>query len=559
MVDSMRNFLTRLTEARRAFGGVASNPGLLRLELAWAFSIIGAWAYGIAVVVYAYEQGGARAVGVVGLLRWGIAALVSPFAAVFGDRYDRRLVMVASDLVRAALIVAAAGAVFSEANPALVYALAALVGVAGTPFRPAEAAYTPQLARTPDELSAANVVAAAIESTGIFVGPALGGLLLAWTSADAVFLATAGAIVVSALLILGIRGPRAETRAERGSETVVEELLAGARAIVRDRKVALLVGLFAMQTFVDGLLGVLIAVIALSFLDAGAAAVGWLNAACGIGGLVGAMLAGAFIGRGRLAGDFGLGVLLFGLPLALVPAWRNQGFALLLLAIVGIGNTLADVSGMTLLQRAAPDAVLSRVFGVLEGLLLLTVGLGAIAAPALLSLLGTKGALVAAGLLLPLLVVPAWPVLRRIDRETVISVERLQRLGQVPFLSLLPESTLEQLAQAVVEDPMRAGEEVVRQGEPGDRFYVIDSGSVDVYVDDQLTSRLDPGEYFGEIALLRDTPRTATVRAREDGLLLTLSRDSFVPAVAGYAPSHSSAEAVVGLRLGPARAGFVPP
>jgi MFS family permease len=559
MVDSMRSFLNRLVEARRAFRGVVGNPGLLRLELAWACSVVGAWAYGIAVVVYAYEQGGARAVGVVGLLRWGIAALVSPFAAVFGDRYDRRLVMVASDLVRAALIVAAAAAVFSDTEPALVYALAALVSVAGTPFRPAEAAYTPQLARTPDELSAANVVAAAIESTGIFVGPALGGLLLAWTSTGTVFLATAGAIVVSALFILGIRGPGTETRQERGSETIVEELLAGARAILRDRKVALLVGLFAAQTFVDGLLGVLIAVIALSFLDAGAAAVGWLNAACGIGGLAGAMLAAAFIGRGRLAGDFGLGVLLFGLPLALVPAWRNEGFALLLLAIVGIGNTLADVSGMTLLQRAAPDAVLSRVFGVLEGLLLLTVGLGAIAAPALLSLLGTRGALVAAGLLLPLLVVPAWPVLRRIDRETVISVERLQRLAEVPFLSLLPESTREQLAQAVVEEPMRVGEEVVRQGEPGDRFYVIDTGSVEVYVDGRPTTRLGPGQYFGEIALLRDTPRTATVRAREDGVLLTLSRDSFVPAVAGYAPSHGSAEAVVGLRLGPARAGLVPP
>jgi MFS family permease len=559
MVDSMRSFLNRLVEARRAFRGVASNPGLLRLELAWACSVVGAWAYGIAVVVYAYEQGGARAVGVVGLLRWGIAALVSPFAAVFGDRYDRRLVMVASDLVRAALIVAAAAAVFSDTEPAFVYALAALVSVAGTPFRPAEAAYTPQLARTPDELSAANVVAAAIESTGIFVGPALGGLLLAWTSTGTVFLATAGAIVVSALFILGIRGPGAETREERGPETIAEELLAGARAILHDRKVALLVGLFAAQTFVDGLLGVLIAVIALSFLDAGAAAVGWLNAACGIGGLAGAILAGAFIGRGRLAGDFGLGVLLFGLPLALVPAWRNEGFALLLLAVVGIGNTLADVSGMTLLQRAAPDAVLSRVFGVLEGLLLLTVGLGAIAAPALLSVLGTKGALVVAGLLLPVLVVPAWPVLRRIDRETVISVERLQRLAQVPFLSLLPESTLEQLAQAVVEEPMSVGQELVRQGEPGDRFYVIDTGSVDVYVDGQLTTRLGPGEYFGEVALLRDTPRTATVHAREDGLLLTLSRDSFVPAVAGYAPSHGSAEAVVGLRLGPARAGLVPP
>jgi MFS family permease len=299
-------------------------------------------------------------------------------------------------------------------------------------------------------------------------------------------------------------------------------------------------------------------VIALSFLDAGAAAVGWLNAASGIGGLAGAVVAGALIGRGRLAGDFGLGVLLFGLPLALVPAWRSEGFALLLLAVVGVGNTLADVSGMTLLQRAAPDEVLSRVFGVLEGLLLLTVGLGAIVAPVLLSALGTRGALVVSGLLLPVLVVPAWPVLRRIDRETVVPAGRLQRLRQVSFLSLLPEPTLEQLAKTVVEEPMSTGDEVVSQGERGDRFYLIESGSVDVFVDGERVTSLGPAEYFGEIALLRDMPRTATVRAREDGLLLTLSHEAFVPAVAGYTPSRASAEAVVGLRLGPARASHVP-
>src|SRR5215210_638713 len=229
MLEPMRSLLSRLSEAVRAFRGVAGNPGLLRLELAWACSVVGAWAYGIAVVVYAYEQGGARAVGVVGLLRWGIAAFASPFAAVLGDRYDRRVVMVASDVVRAALIVAAAAAVFSGAEPAIVYALAALVSVAGTPFRPAEAAYTPLLARTPEELSAANVVAAGIESVGIFAGPALGGLLLAWTSTGTVFVATAATIVVSGLLILGIRGPGREEAEEREPESVVEELLAGAR------------------------------------------------------------------------------------------------------------------------------------------------------------------------------------------------------------------------------------------------------------------------------------------------------------------------------------------
>ena len=280
----MRRFLAGLAEARTAFGGVLRNPALRRLELAWACSIVGAWAYGVAVVVYAFQHGGARAVGVVGLLRWGTAALASPFAAALGDRYDRRHVMVASDLVRAGLIVAAAAAVFVGSAPWLVYVLAGLVSVAGTPFRPAEAAYTPVLTNTPEELSAANVVAAAIESIGIFAGPALGGLLLAATNTGTVFVATAALVGASAVLIVGIRAGAEERPPGPSGESVLGELLAGARTIASDRKVALLVGLFAAQTFVDGLLGVLIAVIALSFLDAGAAAVGWLNAASGVGG-----------------------------------------------------------------------------------------------------------------------------------------------------------------------------------------------------------------------------------------------------------------------------------
>jgi MFS family permease len=549
--------LNRLQQAREAFAGVLQNAGLRRLELAWAFSIVGSWAYSVAVVVYAYEQGGARAVGVVGLLRWVAAGVVSPFAALLGDRYDRRVVMVASDLVRAALIGAAAAAVFVDASAILVYVLAGLVSVAGTPFRPAEAAYTASLANTPAELSAANVVAAAIESVGIFAGPALGGLLLVATDTGTVFLATAAAVVASALMIVRIPARIGVASSEQSVQTVLDELLAGVRAIVRDRKITLLVLLFAAQTFVDGLLGVLIAVVALSFLDAGTAAVGWLNAASGIGGVLGAVVAAALVGRGRLAGDFGVGVILFGIPLALVPAWRNEWFALLLLAVVGIGNTLADVSGMTLLQRSAPDAVLARVFGILESLLLLTVGLGAIVAPVLVSTLGTRSALVIAGLLLPALVLPAWPMLRAIDRGAPVPIDRLERLRAIPIFTPLPEATLEQLARALAAVPVEADGVIVRQGEGGERFYVVDSGTVDVFVDDAPVATLGAGDYFGEIALLRDIPRTATVRARGPASLLALDRDQFIPAVAGYAASLASANAVIGMRLGPARAGIV--
>jgi MFS family permease len=545
----MSALANRLAVARRDFGAVLRNRDVLRLELAWAFSIISTWAYSIAVVVFSFEKGGATAVGLVGLLRWLAAGLVSPFAALLADRYERRAVMVASDLLRAVLIAGAAAAVLADASAYVVYVLAALVSIAGTPFRPAEAALTPQLVRTPEELGAANVVASAIESTGIFVGPALGGLLLAWTSVSTAFLVTAVGVAISEVLIPRIRPAGRPEGEGEGLDTIRDELLEGFRAIFKRRSVALLVGLFAAQTFVDGLLSVLIAVVALDYLSGGASTVGWLNAASGIGGLVGAGLAGVLVGRGKLAADFGLGVVLFGLPLALLASWKSEGLALVLLAGVGVGNTLADVSGMTLLQRVTPPAVVGRVFGVLESVLLLTVALGAATAPVLASVLGTRGALVVAGLFLPALVVPSFGVLRRIDDLAAGPHPDLDVLRGVPFFVSLPETALERLAAAAERVQVPAGEDVVKQGEAGDRFYVVAEGELGVSVDGAELATLHDGDYFGEIALLRDVPRTATVRARRDSVLVALDRDDFLTAVNGYAPSLSSAEAVVGLRL----------
>ena len=543
-----------MRESLLAFREVFRNPGLRRLELAWAGAILGTWAYGIAVVVYAYEHGGPTAVGIVGLLRWVAAGLASPFAALLGDRYDRRLVMVASDLSRVVLIGAGALVIEVHGPPVIVYGIVGLAAVAASAFRPAEAAMTPALARTPEELTAANVVASTIESVGIFGGPALGGVLLTVSGAGLVFFVTAGATLWSAALIAGIR-PQPQER--RVPEAVREELLAGARAVVRDRRLRLLVGLFSCQTFVDGMLNVLIVVVALKLLDSGKAGVGFLNSAVGIGGLVGAVLAAALVGRKRLASDFGLGIFIWGLPIALVAVWPNQVFALVLLGIVGVGNTLVDISGMTLLQRSAPEEVLARVFGVMESMLLLTLGLGAIVAPLLLSLLGTRGALIVAGALLPLLAVPAWPSLAAIDRGAAVPSERIELLRTLPMFAPLPAPTLEQLAARLTEVDLPAGEVLFRKGDAGDRFYVIDDGAVEVLADSRQPILLGRGDYFGEIALLRDVPRTATVRAQTATKLYALGRDEFIPAVTGYAPSREAADQVIGMRLGPARTGLI--
>jgi MFS family permease len=547
----VRRLVGQLRQSSKAFRDVFANPALRRIQLAWAASIFGTWAYGIAVIVYAFEQGGATAVGIVGLVRWVAAAAVSPFAALLGDRYDKRLVMVSSDLARVVLIGAAAAAVYTDSPPVVVYILAALVGVAATAFRPAEAALVPALARTPDELTAANVAASTIESIGMFGGPAIGGLLLAATGPATVFVVTAGLLLCSALLLVGIPPAGEVEPAEREEESIREELLAGFRAIAHERRLRLLVGLFSAQTFVDGMLNVLIVVVALDLLDTGRAGLGFLNSAVGIGGLLGALAAAALVGRRRLAADFGLGIFIWGVPIALVAVWPNQVFALVLLGIVGIGNTLVDVSGMTLMQRAAPDEVLARVFGVLESLLLLTVGLGAVVAPLLVNWLGDRGALIVAGALLPVLVVPAWPRLVAIDVAARVPEEQLELLRGNAIFAPLPPSTLEQLADRMTEVRASAGEEIVRQGEPGDLFYVIEDGTVEVAVDGRPAHELGRGESFGEIALLRNVPRTATVTARNDVVLYALDRGTFIPAVTGSGPSLSAAEAVIGMRLAP--------
>ena len=231
--------------------------------------------------------------------------------------------------------------------------------------------------------------------------------------------------------------------------------------------------------------------------------------------------------------------------------------AIVFLGLLGVGNTLVDVSGLTLLQRTAPEEVLGRVFGVLESLVVGTLGLGAILAPLLVSLFGVRWALVATGLLLPALALVSWARLRKIDERTVVPERELELLLSLPLFAPLPPATLEHLARSLVRVPAGGpGTEITRQGEVGDRFYLVDKGDMDVLIDGEVISSLGPGDHFGEIALLRDVPRTATVTARTDASLLALERDEFVSAVSGHPASREAADAVVAARLGRLRPGL---
>jgi MFS family permease len=541
----------RLRESLRALAAVFHNEDLRRLELAWSGSIIGQWGYEVALAVFAYRAGGATAVGLVALVRLLPAAIVAPFAALLGDRFHRKRIMVAADLARVCAMAGAAAAVFAGAPAVTVYALAAIAAVTGTAFGPAQSALLPSLARSPEELTAANATSTTLESVGFFVGPALGGLLLAFTSVGAVFTLAAALFLWSALVLSRIGS---DSRGGPGIEgdSILREALAGFRAIAAERRLRLLVGLYGAQTLAAGILRVLLVVTALQVLDLGPSGVGFLNSAVGIGALAGMLVMLTLIGTSRLAAVFRLGILLWGVPLALLGIWPSVAVALVLLGILGVGNTLVDVAGLTLLQRAAPDEVRARVFGVLESVFLGTIAIGAILAPLLTSALGARGALVAAGGGLSVLVLLFWRPLSAADATAAVPESTLALLRGIPIFAPLPPMTLEQLASRLLRVHVPAGEIIFRQGDPGDRFYVIGEGEVEIAPDGGPPKTLGRGAYFGEIALLRDVPRTATVTTRTGVELYLLERDVFIAAVTGHAPSAEAADAVIATRLGSA-------
>ena len=545
----------RSKAALRALGEVLASPPLRRLQLAWVGSILGGWAYLVALGVYAYDQGGAAAVGLVGLIRLIPAAVAAPFTAALVDRFQRVGVMVVSDLTRCALMLGAAATIAADGPPYLVYALVALSTVAGTVFRPAQSALLPALVRTPTELTAANVASSTLESIGTFLGPALGGLLLAVSNAEVVFAANAATFLWSALLVLGLRrfeGPREAPARAAAAEAEDGGVMAGIATIVREPTLRTLVGLYGAQTLVAGALNVLVVVTSFELLELDEAGVGLLYAAVGVGGLIGGFVALVLSPAGRLARDFGIGLALFGLPLALVGGVPISVIAVAGLAVLGIGNSIVDVNALTIMQRAVPDAVLGRALGALDGLLLATLGLGALAAPALIGLVGPEGALIATGALLPALALLTRPRLRELDRTTA-APEPTRLLRGVPILAALPELVVERLARDAAPAAFPAGATIVREGDPGDRFYVVQSGEVEI-----LGRRFGPGESFGEIALLRDVPRTATATAVTDVELVTLEREPFVAAVTGHAPSEAAADTVIAARLGALSAGTAP-
>jgi hypothetical protein len=326
---------------------------------------------------------------------------------------------------------------------------------------------------------------------------------------------------------------------------VVADVVEGARELHRRGRALDVVVLGGAQCLVRGALTVLAVVVAVEVTDLGRPGVGVLWAAFGVGGFAAAMASIGAAGSSRLGTLFGIGIALWGAPIVLVGLLTSSGVAVGAFAVVGAANALVDVTGFTLLQRLVPDRTLARVLALTEAVFSLALALGSLAIPFLLTALGDTGALVVLGGILPLAVVARWAGLRAIDADIGVRKDRIVLLRRVGMFRLLPVPVIESLAMRLARSRVPAQTDVFRKGDPGDGFYVIESGRVAVLDDGQEIRRLGPGDSFGEIALLRAVPRTATVRAVEDTELATLSGPDFVSAVTGFSAISTTAEQLV--------------
>jgi MFS family permease len=529
-------------------GAVSEGPRpTRRLEAASALWTTGEAIYLVGLIVYAFQVGGAPVVALVTVLQSLPAVVLAPAFMAATERL-RRQQLLAGVLTVRFLAIAAAGVLLATNGPAAgVLVVAAIDGLASTVLRPIRGTLVPMLARSPEELVAANVGITTGMSGASLVGPALAAAVLALGSVQATFL-------LGSVLILAALATTARLRNVAGNPLpwpMQRPGLAGLKALADLPAARTIIAVTVGQRFIRGMLTVLVATTALQLLALDDAGVGVLNAAVGLGMVLGSVLSVALVGQPRLAAAFAGAIALQGLGLAapaLVPLVLPT-FAFFVAS--GAGKAILEVAGNSLLQRTIPTAARGQVLALLESFVTASLAAGAVAASLLVDWLGPSGVLLAAGGLEVALAVISWPWIRTVDAAAVVPERELRLLRSVAFFRPLQLTTIEDLAGRLEEVSVPADAEIVRQGEAGDCFYIVETGRLETLIDGERVRELGPGDAFGEIALLRDVPRTATVRASTDATLASLSRDHFLSAVSGHTDSATAAEAVVTSRVGP--------
>jgi MFS family permease len=552
----------RLTASAAAFREVASVAPLRRVLGGWLLFNAAQWAIWVAVLVYAYEATGPESVGFVAVAQLVPAAVAAPRTARLADRMRPGRALSLAYAVIALLMLATGAAMLLALPPLVVYVLAASVVVAYTSVRPIQSSILPLLVGRAEQLTAANALSTIFEGAGVLIGPLLCGALIAIASPGTVYLAAGGATAASALLVLAIRteSPRpavAVVTAQASAASAPVEVVAvpeppaelprppsGWRTIRADPGRLLTIVLLAVRFGVAAAMDVLLVLAAIELLAMGPSGAGYLSAAIGLGWVVGGATTLVVVGRPRLAPLMVVGSVLWAIPVVAVGLLAQPGPALVLLVVAGIGLAVADVAVRTVLQRLVPIPHLASVFGIAEGASMAGAAIGALVAAVADATVGVVGAIALAGVVLPVVAAAILPTVARSEAAVPIPFREIALLRRLPLFAPVPAPALETAAATLTRSALPAGAVVIREGDVGDRFYVVDSGTVRVEQQGVVIGELGPGDGFGELALIRDIPRTASVVATSDVALLALDRPSFLLAVTSSARAAAEAARV---------------
>jgi MFS family permease len=543
----MKRAIRMVVMVARALAIDFKTPARARLAFGKILTSFAAWSFAIGLAVYGFEAHGIVGVGIVALIRYLPGAVAAPFTGAMIDRYSRRDIMVLCAAAMAAVLAGATVAAALGAPTAVVFVFPGLFAIASAGYAPAESSMSPMLAATPQQLSAGNVNDSVMENSGSLLGAIGAGFLLTATSPAFLFGVCAVAVLIVFVLLLGVPRDSRPAYLDAPGELAeaVREIAVGFRTLAAHPALRLAWTTTAALLLFEGFAEVIVVGLALHVLDLPDGNVGFLKATWELGAVLGGAGLVLLLDRGRLVIAIAGGSVAVGVAAVIPGVWPHPVDAYAGWFAIGVGFVFVEVAAKTLTQRLGDDETMGRLLTLLQSGRLAAMALGALCAVLLDGLLGTRGSLIVLGALMPVFVLFCWTRLRAYEVGAPVAAGPYLLLRHSSIFEPLPMATVERLSHDLTPIEFEAGADVIVQGEPGDRFYLIESGEVAVFAHGEFRRNEGPGESFGEIALLHDVPRTATVRTTEPTRLLQLERDQFLVAVTGHRRSTQVAQTVV--------------
>ena len=542
----------------------SSNPALRRIGFSYALfgmAELGIW---IALLIYAYGHGGTSAGTTMVLVQLVPCIVLGPFLGTLADQHSAHSVLCWGYALQALAMGGVAVAIGLGAPIIVVFVLAPLTALGLSATRPAQAAVLPAVVQTADELTAANVMSGWTFGAASLAGPAVAGVLIAWHGAGAAVAATAAMSMASLLLVVGLRtvpvadeagtGPASEGRKRGWLHSGLVDLRGETRAnfdvVMGNAPLRMLLSLHAFYFVLIGAVDLLCVVLAASYLHLGPGAAGYLNAAFGAGALLAGFVTAFLVGRRHLKNTLALSLMLAVAALGLISVIPRVAPAVILLAAVGLSGAVFDVTGRTLLQRSAPADAIAGLFSILEALMDLGLVLGTVLVQVAIAAGGLRAALLAPAVIAACLVAGLWHRLGKLDEGATVPQVEIRLLRSISIFAALPPPALEGIARELEPVSVTAGSTVFLEGDRGDRYYAVAAGSLAIARSGVVVKTVSRGEGFGEIALIRDVPRQATVEAVTDASLYSLQKDLFLQTVTGHPASALAAGSIIAGHLG---------